>query len=132
MTFGHSPRTKQRPRPVLHVRCARTGPGAWLSYWLRRKRLQFFSGAIDAAGPLRAPSIDNPRGDTRATIGTFTLTRDGFFGGTIRTLTLDTPVQVAFLHSEREGAPLIGSLVGETWIGAAWTQVAHEGGKAYH
>ena len=67
-----------------------------------------------------------------ATIGTFTYDREGFLIGTIRTLTLDTPVQMERVQSDKEGAPAFRLYAGEIELGAAWAKTAKESGRDYH
>lgn len=67
-----------------------------------------------------------------ATIGSFTSDREGLLIGQIRTLTLDTPVQMEPVTSDTEGAPAYRLYAGEIELGAAWSKTARESGRAYH
>lgn len=67
-----------------------------------------------------------------ATIGTFTLDRDGFLKGQIKTLNLSAEVSMEPVESEKEGAPAYRLYAGEVELGAAWAKTAKESGREYH
>ena len=67
-----------------------------------------------------------------ATIGTFTLSRDGFLKGQIRTLNLDASVSMEPVTSDKEGAPSYRLYAGDVELGAAWAKTAKESGRSYH
>jgi uncharacterized protein (DUF736 family) len=67
-----------------------------------------------------------------ATIGTFTLDRDGFLKGQIKTLTLNAEVSMEPIDSDKEGAPAYRLYAGDVELGAAWAKTAKESGRDYH
>ena len=54
-----------------------------------------------------------------ATIGTFTLVRDGFLKGQIKTLNLSAEVSMEPVESQKEGAPAYRLYAGAVELGAA-------------
>ena len=68
-----------------------------------------------------------------ATIGTFTLDRDGSLKGQIKTLNLsDAEVSLEPVESQKEGAPAYRLYAGAVELGAAWAKPAKESGREYH
>ena len=67
-----------------------------------------------------------------ATIGTFSLAKDGFLQGAIKTLTLDTQATFEPVDSESKGAPSFRLYAGDIELGAAWPKTARESGREYH
>ncbi len=67
-----------------------------------------------------------------ATIGTFSLAKDGFLQGAIKTLTLDTQATFEPVESESKGAPSFRLYAGDIELGAAWPKTARESGREYH
>ena len=67
-----------------------------------------------------------------ATIGTFSLAKDGFLKGAIKTLTLDTQATFEPVDSGSKGAPSLRLFAGEIELGAAWSKKARESGREYH
>ena len=67
-----------------------------------------------------------------ATIGTFTLDRDGSLKGQIKTLTLSAEVSLEPVESDEEGAPAYRLYAGAVELGAAWAKTAKESGREYH
>ena len=67
-----------------------------------------------------------------ATIGTFSLAKDGFLQGAIKTLTLNTEATFEPVDSEKEGSPSFRLYAGEIELGAAWPKTARESGREYH
>ena len=67
-----------------------------------------------------------------ATIGTFTLDRDGSLKGQIKTLNLSAEVSMEPVESQKEGAPAYRLYAGAVELGAAWAKTAKESGREYH
>ena len=67
-----------------------------------------------------------------ATIGTFTLDRDGSLKGQIKTLNLSAEVSMEPVESDKEGAPAYRLYAGAVELGAAWAKTAKESGREYH
>ena len=67
-----------------------------------------------------------------ATIGTFTLDRDGSLKGQIKTLNLSAEVSLYPVESQKEGAPAYRLYAGAVELGAAWAKTAKESGREYH
>ena len=67
-----------------------------------------------------------------ATIGTFTLDRDGSLKGQIKTLNLSAEVSLYPVESDKEGAPAYRLYAGAVELGAAWAKTAKESGREYH
>jgi len=67
-----------------------------------------------------------------ATIGTFTLDRDGSLNGQIKTLNLSAKVSLYPVESDKEGAPAYRLYAGAVELGAAWAKTAKESGREYH
>ena len=66
-----------------------------------------------------------------ATIGTFTLDRDGSLKGQIKTLNLSAEVSMKPVESQKEGAPAYRLYAGAVELGAAWAKTAKESGREY-
>ena len=67
-----------------------------------------------------------------ATIGTFTLDRNGSLKGQIKTLNLSAEVSLEPVESDKEGAPAYRLYAGAVELGAAWAKTAKESGREYH
>src|SRR3954451_10319504 len=67
-----------------------------------------------------------------ATIGSFTLDRDGSLKGQIKTLNLSAEVSLYPVESQKEGAPAYRLYAGAVELGAAWAKTAKESGREYH
>ena len=67
-----------------------------------------------------------------ATIGTFTLDRNGSLKGQIKTLNLSAEVSMEPVESDKEGAPAYRLYAGAVELGAAWAKTAKESGREYH
>jgi len=67
-----------------------------------------------------------------ATIGTFSLAKDGFLQGAIKTLTLNTEATFEPVESESKNAPSFRLYAGDTELGAAWAKTSQKSGTEYH
>jgi len=67
-----------------------------------------------------------------ATIGTFSLAKDGFLQGAIKTLTLDTQATFEPVESEAKNAPAFRLYAGDIELGAAWSKTSQKSGTEYH
>ena len=67
------------------------------------------------------------------TIGTFTLAKDGFLQGKIKTLTLNlAKVTLEPVASDHDSAPAFRIFANGIELGAAWAKTAKESGRRYH
>jgi uncharacterized protein (DUF736 family) len=65
-----------------------------------------------------------------ATIGSFTMTKDGYTGA-VKTLTLNVKARFVAETKEKETAPDYRIFAGSTEFGAAWKKKAKETGREY-